>query len=125
MNLINTLKRHEGFRSKPYHCSADKLTIGYGRNLEDRGITEEEAAYLLNNDIELARQDCKKVFSEFNHFSQARRDALVNMMFNLGLSRFKGFKKMIAAINEGDWSEAKRQALDSRWRQQVKSRCRS
>ena len=53
-DLIAQLKRHEGFRAKPYQCSANKTTIGYGRNLQDVGITEGEAVSLLNNDIQIA-----------------------------------------------------------------------
>ena len=45
-------RKHEGLRLYPYNCSEGKLTLGIGRNLDDRGITEEEALYLLNNDIE-------------------------------------------------------------------------
>ena len=54
MGLIDLLIRHEGIKLKPYHCTSGKLTIGIGRNLEDRGITKEEAIYLLNNDNDLA-----------------------------------------------------------------------
>lgn len=49
--LKKELIRDEGFRSKPYKCTAGKLTIGVGRNIEDNGITEDEAMYLLENDI--------------------------------------------------------------------------
>ena len=37
------LIEHEGLEQKVYRCTAGKLTIGVGRNLEDKGITEEEA----------------------------------------------------------------------------------
>ena len=55
--LIEQLMRHEGFRTKPYRCSAGKLTIGYGRNLDDKGITKAEAFMMLKNDIEEAYLD--------------------------------------------------------------------
>ena len=48
-SLENQLIDHEGLELKPYQCTADKLTIGVGRNIEDRGITEDEARYLLKN----------------------------------------------------------------------------
>ena len=50
-SMIGMLKRHEGLRLKPYQDTIGKLTIGYGRNLDDRGISKEEAEYLLRNDI--------------------------------------------------------------------------
>ena len=50
------LKRHEGLKIFPYHCSQNKLTLGIGRNLEDNGISKDEAYYLLNNDIEAVQE---------------------------------------------------------------------
>ena len=121
--LKELIKKHEGLRLKPYICSAGKLTIGYSRNLEDKGISEHEADMMLESDIDLAKQDLFSVFGNAaNHMSQNRFNALVDMRFNLGLSRFRGFKKMIKAIKVGDWDEASKQALDSRWAEQVKSR---
>lgn len=49
--LINDLIRDEGLKLKPYRCTSNKLTIGIGRNLDDNGITEAEARYLLHNDL--------------------------------------------------------------------------
>ena len=49
--IIEMLKRHEGLKVFPYHCSQNKLTIGIGRNLDDKGISKDEAYYLLYNDI--------------------------------------------------------------------------
>ena len=51
--LARQLIVHEGLKLYPYRCSANKLTIGVGRNIEERGIAEDEALYLLNNDIDL------------------------------------------------------------------------
>ena len=117
--LRQMLERHEGLRLKPYRCSAGKMTIGYGRNLDDVGISEEEASYLLNNDIKRAEGDLISIFPYFSGFSKSRQDALLDMMFNLGKTRFLGFKKMIAAIKNDDWKEAKIQAMDSKWAAQV------
>ena len=117
--LRQMLERHEGLRLKPYRCSAGKMTIGYGRNLDDVGISEEEASYLLNNDIKRAEGDLISIFPYFGGFSKSRQDALLDMMFNLGKTRFLGFKKMIAAIKSDDWKEAKIQAMDSKWAAQV------
>jgi len=120
--LIDMLKRHEGFRSKPYRCSANKLTIGYGRNLDDVGISKAEAVILLYKDIELANEGLEKIFPNFYLFSANRQNALTDMMFNLGASRFNLFKKMIQAIKDDDWKEASRQAKDSKWHNQVGAR---
>jgi lysozyme len=121
--LKELIKKHEGLRLKPYRCSAGKLTIGYGHNLDDKGITEHEAELMLDRDIAQAKQDLFMVLGELvNALTPKRYNALVDMMFNLGAARFRGFKKMIAAIQENDWTEAAGQALDSKWADQVKFR---
>jgi len=117
--FIADIKRHEGVRLKPYHDTVGKLTIGVGRNLDDNGISEREAEYLLANDIEVALADCHSLFTDFDDFSPARQSALVSMALNLGKPRLSGFKKMIEAVNLGRWDEAAAQALDSRWASQV------
>jgi lysozyme len=120
--LIEMLKRHEGLRLKPYYCTAGKLTIGYGRNLEDVGISEHEAALLLSSDIVEVEQDIKSIFLNFNTFTENRQIALMNMLFNLGKTKFLKFKKMIKAIKNNDWDEASIQAKDSKWYTDVKGR---
>jgi lysozyme len=64
--LTDQLIKHEGLRLKPYHCPAGKLTIGVGRNLEDKGITEEEAVMLLENDIQECLKDLGTIFQAFD-----------------------------------------------------------
>ena len=116
--LRKMLIRHEDLRLKPYKDSVGKLTIGVGRNLDDKGITEAEAMLLLSNDIGDALSDAKK-FAWFSDLNSPRQDVVVDMMFNLGLTRFSGFKKMIAAIEHGNFPEAADQMLDSKWARQV------
>lgn len=120
--VIEQLKRHEGFRSKPYKCTADKTTIGYGRNLEDVGISTAEAEYLLLNDLEQAIKDAKALFCNFAELSENRQAVLVNMAFNLGRSRLKTFSNMRAAVEHKDFCRAADEMLDSLWAKQVKGR---
>ena len=119
--LIDSVKEGEGLRLKPYRCTAGKLSIGYGRNLDDCGITKEEAEYLLKNDLERAEKDAEK-FPVYKELNQARKDVLIEMVFNIGYSRLSGFKKMFAALEKGDYSEASNQMLDSSWHKQVGKR---
>lgn len=116
--LQKMLVRHEGLRLKPYKDSVGKLTIGVGRNLDDKGITEPEAMLLLSNDIGDALADAKR-FAWFAQLDSVRQDVVVNMIFNIGLTRFSGFKKMIAALEHGNYPEAADQMLDSKWARQV------
>ena len=120
-DLISMLKRHEGRSLKPYLCTADKLTIGYGRNLDDSGISEDEALYLLQNDIDACYSELN-VFTWFHELDQIRQEALISMLFNLGLPRFLTFKKMIARLKEKRYSEAANEMIQSRWALQVGER---
>lgn len=112
----------EGLRLKPYRDTVGKLTIGYGRNLEDVGITKLEAEVLLDHDLADAEMECRKAFAWFDGLSELRQRVIVEMVFNLGLSRFMEFKATIAALMLRDYETAARQMLASKWAKQVKGR---
>ena len=116
------IKKHEGRRLFPYECSAGKLTIGYGRNLEDNGITDEEADYLLSNDLRRVRSELSMNFDWYLQLNDVRQAVVEDMLFNLGLVRFLGFKKFMKALEQQDYEEAAHQMLDSKWATQVASR---
>lgn len=115
------LIHHEGIPLKPYRCTAGKLTIGVGRNLDDKGITEKEALYLLDNDISECIYDLMEIFgvSVWECFSNSRQRALIDLRFNLGPNRFRMFRKMLSAIRYGDWKQASEELKDSNWWTQV------
>jgi lysozyme len=116
------LIRHEGLRLKPYRDTRNKLTIGVGRNLDDVGITRAEALMLLDNDIATVRRDVKRAFPWFAGLDPVRKDVVLDMVFNLGLARFRRFEKTIASIRAGDWENAAREMLESRWANEVGKR---
>ena len=120
--LEEQLIRHEGYRQFPYKCSAGKLTIGIGRNIEERGISEDEAKYLLHNDIEACKIELNLLFPIVKVLNSSRYNVLINMCFNMGIKRLNGFKKMWAALAVGDYDEAAKQMLDSKWAWQVGTR---
>lgn len=115
MNIIEQLKQDEGLRLRPYHCTEGKLTIGYGRNLDDVGISPAEAEAMLKADVDAVEADLRRRLPVFATLNEARRDALINMGFQLGVDGLLKFKLMIAALERQDWDEVGRQALDSRW----------
>jgi lysozyme len=121
-NMIRQLTTHEGLRLKPYLCPAGKLTIGIGRNLEGKGITEQEAVMLLENDIQECLDDLTPLFDAFDTLPEPVRQVLVDMRFNLGPGRFRQFKKMIAAVNARNFPQAAAQMKASRWYLQVGKR---
>lgn len=114
--IAEYVKGHEGLSLMPYYCTAHKLSIGIGRNLEDRGISKEEAFYLFNNDLRLAIADLQRVFgADFKSLPDPVLLAFIDMMFQLGLGRFSGFKKMIKHAIAGNWKEAARELMDSKY----------
>lgn len=120
--LRDLLTKHEGLRLKPYKDTVGKLTIGIGRNLDDLGISKEEALFLLENDIARVIAQCRQSFPWFDSLSPRRQAAIASMVFNLGLRGFMGFKKMITAIEQGDFDMAAIEMLDSKWSEQVGQR---
>lgn len=118
---IDHLKLDEGESLTIYKCTGDVWTIGRGRNLE-RGITKEESNYLFMNDLKRVQEELSSSFNWFYMLNDVRQGALINMAFNLGITRFKKFKKMIAALERKDYKEASIEMLDSKWANQVGDR---
>jgi lysozyme len=98
--------------------------VGYGRNLDDAGITAEEAEFLLRNDVRRVFAELDRDMPWWRELSPGRQRALANMAVNLGLPRLKEFRLMLSALRRGDHEEAARQTLDSRWARQVGDRAR-
>jgi lysozyme len=122
--LKEELKRDEGVRLKPYRCTAGKLTIGVGRNLDDVGISQSEADMMLEHDV-------NKVITQLNYrlpwwcnVSEKRQHVLINMAFNLGIEGLLKFKNTLALIQAGKYQEASVAMLDSRWAKQVGNRAK-
>ncbi len=117
--LIQQLRRHEGERLKPYRCTAGKLTIGVGRNLDDRGITAEESAYLLSNDIDRVWTELKARLPWMTGLNDVRQRVLLDMAFNLGIDGLLKFRNTLATIQAGNYQKAGEMMLDSVWAAQV------
>lgn len=148
-SLEDQLILHEGLRLEVYKCPAGYWTVGVGRNLEGkplrkeeqeyifkrsglapdevievlkkRGITKDEALFLLREDIADAEKDLQH-FDWFPRLDPVRRKVVIDMRYNLGPTRFRQFKRMIAALAAGDYEAAAAEMVDSKWYRQVKTR---
>jgi len=126
-HLLEMLKRHEGVEKFAYRCSENKMTIGVGRNIDKHGglgLADDEIDYLLQNDIDRVVSELDNVYEWFSDLDTVRQDAMVDISFNLGQTRLRDFKKALAAMAGGDWSEAADQFMDSRWSGQVGNRAK-
>lgn len=122
--LIEQLKRHEGIRTHAYLCTDGKITVGVGRNVDDDGglgLSISEIEFLLANDIQRCRLELEG-FSWFDDLDSVRQDAMINMCFNLGMTRLLGFKKALARMAEANYEYAANEFLDSLWARQVGNR---
>ena len=118
--------KHEGFSSTAYKDPAGNLAIGYGRNLESKGLSKDEALYLLTNDVAECEADLKIIFGKlFWEMGNNRRRALTDMRYNLGYGGFRDFERMIRAIKDEDFSLAAMEMRDSTWYKQVGGRGRT
>ncbi|MBT3507287.1 MAG: glycoside hydrolase family protein [Methylococcales bacterium] len=116
------IKGNEVLRLMPDDDSLGLTTIGYGRCLETNGITQDEADMLFANDINVVADELRKIFLDFDSLRYSQQKALMDMCFNLGSTRLRRFKKMIAAIEAGDFNEAAVELLDSRYAKQLPRR---
>jgi len=121
--LLKHLKEHEGFRATGYKDHLGHLTIGYGRRIDgDKGITQHEAETLLVSDVNEAGNQLGSMVTLPESMDEVRHAALIAMVFQLGIGTFLKFKKMIAAVEAGDWERAADEALNSRWETQTPRR---
>ncbi len=115
-NILSTklkiLALEEGVRSHPYKCTSGKITIGIGRNLEDNPLSVREIYYLWNLDMDNLEIDLVKL-SYYEELSEIRKLALINMIFNMGFSKFRQFKKLNAALVKQDFKLAAGEIRDS------------
>jgi lysozyme len=118
------LKLHEGVRLKPYTDTVGKLTLGVGRNLDDRGITLEEADYLLSNDISAAWLSLVSLVECFSRLDTVRQAVLLDMAVNLGTDGLLKFRKTLAFVAGGQYPEAATEMLDSTWAKQTGQRAK-
>ena len=114
-DIMELLLRHEGERLKPYRCSAGKLTIGVGHNLDDNGIPKHISDALLMHDLAECLRELRANFPWFEKLNDARRAAVTDMVFNMGLPAFKKFKNTIRFIEADEFENASMEMLDSKW----------
>lgn len=116
-------KRFEGLSLVPYKCPVGEDTIGYGHLIKN-GITQAGAEVLLDEDLKAAYRAARGNFAWFSKLNGPRQAVIIDMIFNIGLTRLYGFKKMRAAIEAGDFETAAKEMLDSKYARQVAYRAR-
>ena len=119
MKIAELLEKHEAYRRFVYRDSVGVLTVGIGRNLEDRGLTHEEAVYLLNNDIADFTKQLTAKLPWFKTAPDNVKLVILDMGFNLGISGLLTFKNTLEHIRKGEYDLAAEEMLLSKWAKQV------
>ena len=129
---INKIKRNlvfeEGLKLMPYTCTAGKLTIGVGRNIEDRGISEDTAMQMLEEDIDIILGELKVAIKHFDEYPEDVQFTLVDLAFNLGLPKLLTFTLTLKYLEEGlqtgNYTKAAVELMNSAYAKQVPNRAR-
>lgn len=132
MNIQQLLEFEEGYREEAYYCSENYPTIGIGSKIGPKGSSLRHYDFKVSKSLAYAwlMDEVLKIEAElskldwFCNVTGDRRTVLISMAYNLGVTGLLKFKKMILAITQEDWVEAKKQALDSRWAKQVPHRAK-
>ena len=121
-DIESALRQHtiwaEDVRRFPYEDSVGVLSIAVGRNLEHRGLNDDEIELMLKNDLALALSEAQKL-EYFDRLDGVRQIVIRDMVFNMGLPRFSGFVKTNAALKAGDYLKAAAEMVDSKWYRQT------
>lgn len=125
-DAMQMTKNFEGYSPQLYKCTAGYLTIGYGRNVEQRGISREEAEFMFQNDYKDALRNLQSLLVyEGIKVEDVHKDvfyALTDMMFNMGYDRLSKFKKLFSELKKGSYEGVAREMKDSAWYKQVGNR---
>ena len=120
--LIERLKVNEGFRSSVYQCSLGFDTIGYGFAIKDLELTEKEAEHLLTNRVSQKHLHLLDNLDWYSDMPPEVQGVILEMVYQLGFSGFKKFKKAISNMIDKNWKDAATEMLDSRWAKQTPNR---
>ena len=136
MNLVtlqDEIANDEGVKYELYRCSEGHLTGGIGHLITEwdedfygkpigTKVPHEQVNDWFERDIQVSIKDCKDIFNNFDNLPEDIQHVLINMSFQLGKPRLSKFKKMIAAVEAGDYQEMANQMEDSRWYKQTTNR---
>ena len=117
------LAKEEGFRAKPYYCSEDYVTIGYGEKiggkyepLPDVTTTEPEAYRKMLKMIEVNEKTLLNnpdLYRCYFHLNDARKAVILSIVYQIGIYGLLKFKKLLAALETASYDKAADEMLNS------------
>ena len=129
--VMERIKKHEGFRDRVYLDTLGKRTIGYGHLCkpdetwdDDRTYSKAELETVFKTDFNIALNGANTVLAGCGDVPQKAKEIIIEMVFQLGMTGVSKFKNMIKGIKNKDWKTASIEMLDSRWAKQTPSRAK-
>jgi len=133
LRVIKLVGDHEGYRQFVYDDATGKPigpgsvvegypTVGYGLNLQGRGVLKDEAEYLLKKELETIDVELDKDYGWYKTLSPVRKSVLMDMRYNLGRAGLAGFRTTLGHIQMGRFASAADAMMQSKWATQVKGR---
>jgi lysozyme len=122
--IVEDIKKHEGFEPKVYECTEGYDTIGYGFAIKDLVLDKDIADLILMKKLHKLLQRIVVAFPWFKDINNTAKSVIVNMCYQLGLSGFSKFKKTIYLLETEQYEEASVEMLDSLWAKQTPNRAK-
>ena len=130
--LLQSVKKHEGYRNKVYLDSLGKRTVGVGHLcvedfwVDDREYSEDMLMNILKDDLKNAIQGAEELCSDCPVLDDQAKEIIVEMVFQLGKTGVSKFRNMWKALKEKppSYSVAATEMLDSRWAKQTSNRAK-
>ena len=120
--IVEDIKRHEGFEPKVYECSEGYNTIGYGFAIKDLIIDKDVADLILMKKLHILLERIAIAFPWFKDIDDIAKGVVINMCYQLGIRGFSKFKKTIYYLETDQYEEASLEMLDSLWARQTPNR---
>ena len=129
--LLESVKKHEGYRNKVYLDTLGKRTVGVG-HLCVEDFWEDDKEYEEDFLMDILKKDLQQAIRQANSMceglkiSEDAKIIIIEMIFQLGGTGVSKFRKMWQALQQDppDYAEASVQMLDSRWAKQTPNRAK-
>ena len=122
--LKERIKKHEGYRVDVYKCSEGFDTGGYGHKIlpgEDIPTTKEGWDKLFEKDFQTACEGADRVLGDIDIDTNAK-EIIIEMVYQMGEGGVSKFKGMLSALNDGRYTDASDEMIDSLWYRQTPNR---
>ena len=123
-DIVEDIKKHEGFSPKVYECTEGYDTIGYGFAIKDLIIDKDVADLILMRKLHTLLERITIAFPWFKDIDDKAKSVVINMCYQLGIRGFSKFKKTIYYLETEQYEEASTECLDSLWAKQTPSRAK-